>query len=300
MFVVLHRKFFYALTALILAGSLGSLLAFGLPLGVDFSGGSLAEVRYGAERPAHETLLAELRGAGFASLSVRPVGEDGDLIRTRALSEPERRELVAVIGRAAPGASLERFTTVGPVVGTELRRKAAVALALVLLAVTLYVAFVFRKVSRPVASWKYGAIVIVALLHDVLVPVGIFALLGRVAGVEVDALFVTALLAVMGYSINDTIVVFDRVRENLRRREEENRREDFELTVGKSVNQTFARSVNTSLTTALALLAIFFVGPESTQHFSLALLAGVVAGAYSSICLAAPLLVTLERSGRRA
>ena len=162
------------------------------------------------------------------------------------------------------------------------------------LAIIFFIAFVFRHVSAPVSSWKYGIIAIIALLHDIIVTIGLFAVLGALVGAEVDILFVMALLAILGYSVNDTIVVFDRVRENLRTNLELNRKEDFELTVGKSLNQTYIRSINTSLTTFFVLITLFMLGPLATQNFALVLLTGVIAGTYSSICLATPLLVAVN------
>jgi preprotein translocase subunit SecF len=168
------------------------------------------------------------------------------------------------------------------------------AIILVALLIVLYVAFVFRKVSKPVSSWNYGLITIITFVHDVLLPIGVFSVLGYFFGTEVDTLFVVAILVVLGYSINDTIVVFDRVRENLLGIDENQRSAKFEETVEKSLKDTWARSINTSLTTFISLLAIYFVGGEVTQAFALAMIIGVVCGAYSSIFISAPLLVTIK------
>ncbi len=186
-----------------------------------------------------------------------------------------------------------RFDSVGPTIGQELKRKSVNAIALVLVAIVLYIAWVFRKVSKPVASWKYGITAIIALFHDVIITIGIFAVLGKFFNVEINAPFVAAILTVLGYSVNDTIVVFDRVRENLPRSEE-----DFEGTVNTSVNQTIKRSVNTSLTTLLVLLSILFFGGGTIRDFVLALSIGVFIGTYSSIFLASPLLVIWEKLRR--
>lgn len=169
------------------------------------------------------------------------------------------------------------------------------AVLLVLLTITLFIAFAFRKVSKPVSSWKYGLVALVALAHDVIIPVGAFVLLGQFFGAEVDTLFVTAILVVLGFSVHDTIVVFDRVRENLRINIEKNLKEPFEETVGKSITQTLARSINTSLTTVLALIALYVFGPDISHNFVLALIIGIIAGTYSSIFLGSPLLITLEK-----
>jgi preprotein translocase subunit SecF len=298
MFVIKYRKIFYIITALLVLGSIGSIAVFGLNFGIDFTGGSLMEVRYDAEHPDKTTLeqgLTTLAVGGFSLRSTEGLSAgDGYILRTQTLSEESRQAVLSVFSQNGTYAvTQESFNTVGPVIGKELRDKAFAAIALVSIAIVLFIAFVFRKVSEPVSSWKYGVISIIALVHDLIIPVGVFAILGHTVGAEVNALFVMALLAILGYSINDTIVVFDRVRENLKLNHQQSRTEDFELTVGKSLTQTYARSINTSLTTALALLTIFFFGPTATQDFALVMIVGVVAGAYSSIFLASPLLVTI-------
>ena len=174
------------------------------------------------------------------------------------------------------------------------------AITLVLLVIAIFFAFVFRKVSKPISSWKYGLVVLLALAHDVIVPVGAFAILGHFFGAEVDTLFVTALLVILGFSVHDSIVVFDRVRENLKKNQEgNNSKEPFDETVGKSVSQTIARSINTSLTVVIVLLVLFFTGPASAHYFVLTLLIGIIAGTYSSIFLGSPLLVTLEKRQKK-
>ena len=159
----------------------------------------------------------------------------------------------------------------------------------------VFIAWAFRGVSKPVQSWKYGIVAIVTLLHDILVPAGLFAILGRFVGAEVDALFIVALLTILGISINDTIVVFDRIRENLRFNEDKGRREEFEEVVGRSITQTIARSINTSLTVVIVLAALYLLGPVVTKNFALTLIVGMIAGTYSSIFLASPLLVAWQK-----
>jgi len=165
---------------------------------------------------------------------------------------------------------------------------------LVLLAIVLFVAFAFRKVSKPISSWVYGLVTILALTHDVLIPTGVFAFLGHFYGFEVDTLFVTALLVILGFSVHDTIVVFDRIRENLHKNEEDRDKKDFETIVGESINQTFVRSINTSLTTLFAIFMLYILGPDSIKNFSLALLIGITAGTYSSIFIGSTLLVAFN------
>ncbi len=185
----------------------------------------------------------------------------------------------------------KRFESVGPVIGQELRSRSLWAIVVVLLMIILYIAYAFRKVSRPVASWRYGLAAIIALIHDVTIPAGFFAVLGHYLGVEVGLLFVTALLTILGFSVHDTIVVFDRIRENLRK----GVAGDFENTVEVSINQTISRSINTSLTVILTLLAVYLFGGETTKYFALTLIIGVFFGTYSSIFIASPLLVSWER-----
>lgn len=296
MFVVTHRKIFFIISGIVVGLSLLSVAFFGLQFGIDFTGGAITEVNYPDGRPDMTALTEQLDVLPVGSYSLRPTGENGYILRTRDLSEEER---ISVLKTLSVGGTVqlveERYNSIGPIIGVELRNKAFAAMVIVVLAIVLFIAFVFRKVSEPVSSLKYGLIAIVALLHDIIVPIGIFAVLGVLVGAEVDVLFVMALLAILGYSVNDTIVVFDRVRENLRINREFNIKEDFELTVGKSLNQTYARSINTSLTTLFVLLALFFIGSPVTQNFALVLLTGVIAGTYSSIFLATPLLVTIQR-----
>ncbi|MBI2050736.1 MAG: protein translocase subunit SecF [Parcubacteria group bacterium] len=192
--------------------------------------------------------------------------------------------------------SEDRFESIGPTIGQELKQKSAYAIIAVIISIILYIAWAFRKVSKPVSSWKYGITAIIALIHDVAIPTGIFAVLGKLAGVEVDILFVTALLTILGYSVNDTIVVFDRTRENLSR---DHWKHEFEWIVNTSVNETVRRSVFTALTTFVVLLAVYLFGGESIKNFVLALMIGVVAGTYSSIFLASPLLVAWEKRSRK-
>lgn len=289
MFIITHRTIWYTLSGIIVVGSLVSLLVFGLKFGIDFTGGSLMEVQF-ASRPDAGTVFDTLESIGVAGSSVRPTGDSGLLIRTPFLNEEEYRTV-----RTALGGTEIRYDSVGPTIGTELQTRSVYAVIAVLITITLFIAFAFRRVSKPVASWKYGMVALLALAHDVIVPLGAFALMGFWFGAEVDTLFVTAILVILGFSVHDTIVVFDRTRENLKTLEEKGMQEPFETTVGKAVNQTLARSINTSLTTVLALLALYIVGPAPTHYFSLTLLIGIVAGTYSSIFLASPLLVTLQK-----
>jgi len=290
MFVVKYRKFFYVLTAIIIAASIASISIWGLKPGIDFKGGSILEISYTGVRP-EQSQLEQVINPLSLNASIRETGEDGFIIRMRDISQEEKSGLDNALFSLGSSTQV-RFDSVGPLLGIEAMKKSIASIVFVLIAIILFIAFAFRKVSQPVNSWKYGFIAILALAHDVIVPTGVFAALGHFKGYEVDTLFVTALLVVLGFSIHDTIVVFDRVRENLGRAKAN---KPFEEIVGESINQTLTRSINTSLTTLLALVVLYLVGGETTQQFALALIIGITAGTYSSIFLGSPLLVTIEK-----
>lgn len=289
-----NLKYFFILPALLTIASIAALAVWGLKPGIDLSGGSLVQVTYTAERPPVEQVRALTAALDYGEIRVQPAGEAGYLIRSKALSNEEHNSLLAVLSGLGEVRE-DQFTTVGPAIGSELLRKAWIAITLVVLCTILFIAFAFRGVSKPVASWKYGVVAIATLLHDILVPAGLFAALGQFVGAEVDSLFIVALLTILGISINDTIVIFDRIRENLKRNEERGKREEFEMVVDRSIRQTIARSITTSLTVIIVLASLYFLGPEATKAFSLTLIVGMVAGTYSSIFLASPMLVVWHR-----
>jgi len=290
MFIIKYKNIFLSISASIVALSIISVLVFGLKLGIDFKGGALEEVSYAAARPDISAVSASLAKAGFGAALIQPVGTDGFIVKTKNLTDPEHRALLSALTVGSATAVEKSFNSIGPSVGTELKRKAIIAIIAVVLAIILFIAYAFRKVSKPVSSWKYGLIAIVTLVHDISIPSGVFALLGHFHGAEVDTLFVVALLTVLGLSVSDTIVVFDRIRENLHA----HTGTTFGETVGKSLSQTFTRSINTSLTVILVLLALFLFGPETTKNFALLLVVGMFFGTYSSIFVASPILVLVE------
>ena len=296
MFIVKNRNIFFAVTALITLVALVSLFVFGLKPSLEFTGGTLVQVAYPEERPAPALVEEALDAAGFEGYSLREANERDYILRAANLTEIQRASIAELLsGGDKYRGEITQLTEVGPTIGKELRNKAIISLVLVLICILLFIAFAFRHVSKPISSWIYGLIALVTLLHDVIVPVGFFAFLGYLHGAQIDTLFVTAILTVLGFSIHDTIVVFDRVRENLRINHERNRKEDFAETAGRSLGQTFVRSINTSLTVLITLLILYFIGPASTRDFALTLLVGITAGTYSSIFLATPLLVAVER-----
>ncbi len=284
--------------AILSAFAIFAIFTWGLKPGIDLAGGSLLQVTYTDARPPVEQIQQLAEKLNLGEVRIQPSGTQSYILRQRDLSQTEKNQLETVLGALGPMKE-DQFTTVGPTLGAELLRKAWIALALVTMCIILFIAFAFRQVSKPVASWKYGVVAIVTLLHDVLIPAGLFAFLGFFDGAEVDSLFIVALLTILGISINDTIVVFDRIRENLRLNEERHKHEAFDSVVGRSIMQTLARSINTSLTVIIVLFSLFFFGPIATKDFALTLIVGMVAGTYSSIFLAAPLLVAWDSASRR-
>lgn len=295
MLFVTYRTVFFYITGAVVLAAFGAIAIFGLRPSIDFTGGALLEVSYTEEVPSRAEVVERVSSVPLGTVSVRESGDNRFIIRSRDISPEEKNAILDVLGGEGGAVTEERFTSVGPSLGGELVRKAAVALLVAIIGIMAYVAYTFRRVSKPVSSVVYGAIVIVILFHDVLVAVGFYAFLGAFTAAEVDPLFVVALLAIIGYSVNDTIIVFDRVRERLARNAEREMHEPFETTAGMALEETYTRSLNTSGTTALALLALFFFGATATENFALTLLVGVVAGTYSSIFLAAPLLASYAR-----
>jgi len=298
--IVRNRKIFYIISGLLIAGSISAVMVWGLNFGIDFKGGSILEVSYSESRPDIIKVQDIISTQNIGEASIRSTGENGFIIRTKTLSEKDRANFVKALGQDVKGFEVKRSDSIGPILGKELQIKAIMSIILVIFAIVLFITFAFRKVSEPVSSFKYGLIAIVALIHDIIIPTGAFAILGHYQGLEIDALFVTALLVVLGFSVHDTIVVFDRVRENLKNDKENQDKKrvparPFDMVVGDSISQTFTRSINTTLTVILSLIALYYFGPESTHSFALALLIGIAAGTYSSVFLGSPLLVTVQK-----
>ena len=287
MFIINYRKILFTISAVLVVLGLFSMFYFGFNAGIDFKGGAITEVSYNGARP-DILLITDSVKKEFSDAHIQTVGDDGVFVRTRDLTDPEHTKLLGLLSLNNKSQVTEkRFNSIGPTIGKELRSKAWYAIILVILGIVLFIAFAFRGVSKPISSWKYGLITTVALIHDIIIPAGIFAYLGK----EVNSLFVVALLSILGISVHDKIVVFDRVRENLKLKISDS----FETVVGKSLEQTFTRSVNTSLTILVVLGALWYAGPATTKDFALLLFTGVFIGTYSSVFFATPLLVTLER-----
>ncbi|MDP3954586.1 MAG: protein translocase subunit SecF [bacterium] len=286
-------KIFFFISVFLVVVSIMVALVFGLPLGADFKGGSVMEIKFNGDRPGladiKETIISV---SGINDASVVFTESDGAIARFNEVNETMHQEVLTALSEKFGDVEEERFDSIGPLVGSELKSKSVTAIILVLLAIIIYIAFVFRRLSNVLSPWVMGLGAMGALVHDIIIPVGIFAILGKYIGIEINAIFIAAILTILGYSVSDTVVVYDRVRENILRF---GSRDDFSLTVHKSVMQTLSRSINTTLTTILSLVAIYFFGGQTLKFFSLALIIGIVAGSYSSIFVAAPILIWLNK-----
>jgi len=293
--IVGNKKIFFIVSGILVGASLFAIAIFGFKEGIDFTGGTLWQFRI----PAANVSLGYLENFFKNNLGIPDARINYDaannsfLARFGEVNEAGHQEYLSAFKDEWPMFEELSFQSIGPTVGAGLKNNALIAIALVLVGISLYIAYAFRKASQPVSSWKYGWMTLLSLFHDVSIPAGLLAILGRTHFIEIDSNFVVALLVIMGFSVHDTIVVFDRIRENLIL----NRgKEGFEKIVNDSVNQTLARSINTSLTLILVLLALYFTGPINLRYFILTLLVGVVTGIYSSIFIASPGLLLLRPS----
>lgn len=294
--ILKYYKYLFILSGVILVAGIISLSVYGLKLGIDFKGGTITEIEYPAVpdiAKVREAVVSE----GASSVQIQTVGEKGLLIKTGVLDQAGHEKLLSTLKEKTGEFQEKRFESIGPLVGEQLRKDALWQLILVSLGIVLYIAYAFRRIQRPVTSWRFGWAAVIALLHDLLVVLGIFSILGHYHGVEIDSMFVTAMLTVLGFSIHDTIVVFDRIRENLK----VYAGQPLEFIINHSITQTIVRSLNTSLTVLFVLLAMLLFGGESIRYFVLALFIGIITGTYSSIFVASPLLVLWQRwSNRKA
>ncbi len=281
MHLMRYKLVFFVLSTLVILPGLFYLVTSGLKLGIDFTGGSLLEYKF--DKPIEKRNLEKY---GVVNQS----GPNTYILRTKSIEQNELNNLKQKIASSAGTFTAQREENVGPVIGNELKQKALIALILASVAIVLYITWSFRRVPKPATSWRFGIAAIVALVHDVLVVVGIFAILGKFLSVEIDTLFVTALLTIIGFSVHDTIVVFDRIRENLPK----HLSKKFSDIADISITQTLARSLNTSLTVVFVLLALLLFGGETIKWFVVALLVGIISGTYSSIFNATALLAYWE------
>lgn len=283
--IIQKKNIWLSISGALMAIGIVSLLLWGLKPGIDFTGGSLLEVDYTGNRPALDDVRSVFAARDIKDVELKASGDHGVIARFKTVDQAMHEMIVTDL--KTKGDLVERnFESIGPVIGAELRDKAWKAVLLAVLMILLYISFTFRRVSRPVISWKYGVAAIIALSHDLITVLGVFSLMGHFLGTEINSSFIAAFLTVLGFSVHDTIVVFDRIRENIMKSSG-----DFAETVNRSLNETIVRSVNTSLTVMLVLLSIYILGGASLQYFALALLIGIGIGTYSSIFVASPILV---------
>ncbi len=309
--IIQKRKYAYIFSSFLIFLSLFSLAKWGLKTGIDFRGGTLMEVRFEKTEekiqpteeektkeeveksffvPTREAIEEKLKELNLKSLTVQMSGEKSVILRYIASDEQTNEKVLEKLKEFGNEVFLVRVDFIGASVSNQLKNNSFKAVFLSVIAIVLYITWAFRQISYPLPSWQYGISAIIALIHDIIITIGFFALLGAFWQVEVDISFIAALLTILGYSINDTIVVYDRIRENiLHSREKEN----FETVANHSINETLARSINTSLTVIVVLLAIILYGGESIHYFAVALAIGVFFGTYSSIFIASALLVSI-------
>ena len=287
--IIGKTKYTYIFSIVLTMASLISIGVWGLKLGIDFTGGTLMEIQFSQDVPSNQELSDVLSDLGLNSLTIQPAGNNSALIRYASESDEINQNVFNKISEKYQGAKELRVDFINSSVSSELKKDSLWAIFMAIVGIMAYIAWAFRKVSRPVASWKYGLGAVVALLHDILITIGVFSVLGHFAGIEVGIPFIAALLTILGFSVHDTIVVYDRTRENLLR---SSSKELFPEIVNRSLNETLVRSINTSLTVLITLLAIFIFGGDSIKDFSLALIIGIAFGTYSSIFIASGLLVT--------
>jgi preprotein translocase subunit SecF len=290
MFDIVKRRYWYfAISLLVIVPGIIALLVWKLPLSIDFTSGTLLELQFNqTTQPLDPARIREVYAAqtGFEG-TVQPAGDNVMIIRSKPLEEADKQRIITALEGLYGPATVLSAETVGPSVGSEVAQSAVIAVGVAAIFILAYISFAFRRVEH---AFRYGVCAIIAMLHDVLVVIGSAAIFGKLFGWQVDALFLTALLTVASFSVHDTIVVFDRIRENLVL----HRRLDYETVVNHSIVQTLDRSINTQLTVMLTLLALALFGGVTIRHFVVTLLIGVFSGTYSSIFNAAPLLVVWE------
>ena len=290
-----YSIYYYIISGILIIATIVSLSMFGLKFGIEFVGGSSMQIDFsasggsavGGQRPSNEAIQTALKAFNLGGITIQPTGTAGVVLQFKGVDEATHQQILSALNNSFK-VSEKSFQYIGPSIGQELRNKTELAIALALLAITLYIAFAFRKVSKPISSWKYGITSLIALFHDVLIPIGVFSILGHFYNVEITIPIIAALLTILGFSVHDTIVIFDRIRENILRRG----MGQFEETVNWSLTQTLGRSISTVATVEFVLISLYFLGGETLKYFALALIIGITSGAYSSIFIASPLLVS--------
>lgn len=284
--IIGKRKFFLIISGVLCSISLLALIFWGLKMGIEFTGGSMMELKYAGQTPSDQEIKDKLKDLNLGQIDIQPTTENSVILRLKTIDESVHQKMLEKLNQPEE----IRFESIGPTIGQELTRKARWAILLVVLAILIYIAWSFRQLSKIIKkgeSWRYGGGAILAMIHDVLIILGLFAILGHFKGTEINSSIITAILTVLGYSVNDTIVIYDRIRENFLVYGWRN----FEETINRSLNEILIRSLNTGFGAILALLAIFFFGGESIRDFVLALIVGILTGTWSSIAIATPFLL---------
>jgi preprotein translocase subunit SecF len=293
MFILKNKNLFLSISLIAVIFSLISILTFGFKKSIDFTGGARVTVSYAT--PVTEAAVMEKLQESFAGAQVVKTDATTFKLSLRDMKESDYTKLREDLAKVAEKPEIKEFNMIGPSVSSEIIKKSVTGFILVALAIILFITLSFWSVSGTVSSFKYGLVTIIALLHDITIPAGIFAYLGYAYGIEVDSLFIVALLTILGVSVSDTIVIFDRIRENLKGKNNGT----FEEIVGKSISQSMVRSLATSIAVIVVLLALVFYGPDSTKYFALTLTIGMFVGTYSSIFVASPLLVWVSKMGKK-
>jgi len=298
-----YSAIYYIFSGILIIAAVAFLIMFGLKFGIEFTGGSNMEIDFSrqggippeaGQRPTNEAMQNSLSSFNLGEVIIQPTGSKAAVLKFKGVDEATHQQILSKLNELSP-VQEKSFQFIGPSIGQELRNKTEIAIVLALLAITIYIAFAFRKVSKPVASWKYGITSLIALFHDILIPLGVFSILGKLYNVEITIPIIAALLTILGFSVHDTIVIFDRIRENILRKG----MGQFDQTVNWSLNQTIGRSISTVLTVLFVMISLYFFGGETLKYFALSLIIGITSGAYSSIFIATPLLVSWKKWDER-
>ncbi|HOL90317.1 MAG TPA: protein translocase subunit SecF [Candidatus Pacearchaeota archaeon] len=288
-----YNKIYLIIAGITLLLSFYFIIFWGLKPGIDFTGGTILEIEYKDKRPSNQEIEEKLKKFNLGSISIQPTEEKGVIIKTKEISDDVHNEILSVLGKDDGIIEEKRFEFIGPVIGKELTEKTFIVVVLSLIAMMIYISLAFRKMKKPIKSWQYSLSSVFCLFHDTLIVLAVFSILGKIYGVEISIPIITALITLVGYSINNTVVVFDRMRENI------SFGGSFDEIIDKSLNETLLRQFGTSFTTLVAVLSIFFFGGTTLKYFSLTLVIGLIVGSFSSFFIAAPLLLEWLRLKER-
>ena len=286
---VKYYKFHYFFVGVLILAGLFFILKFGINLNIDFTGGSILEVSF-EKRPENPAIQEKLKDLNLGEIFIQPSEENNVIIKLKSIDEPIHQQIISRLSEISK-IEEKRFESIGPAIGKELREKTVSLITFSLIALLIYIVVAFRKLKWPIAGWQYGLVSIIALTIDIFIPFAALAVLGKVSGVQLSIPIVAALLTILGYTINDKVIVFDRVRENLL----QTRSDDFAESVNQSLNQIIGRSLGTGFCTLLVLFFIFFFGGETLRYFALTLIIGIIVGTYTSLFIASSLLVSWSR-----